>query len=189
MDYTHQEWLSSLPASVQLLEGDGRAIAAIQAETRAHYGVSDITDDAPVFLWNGTWVKGFADQSYEVPDHVRSKYLQIRSFPQNPIAVWPAEPTLQDDSRRADLIEKSAPAEGDPLGIAEAIEVTRLYHEMPKGLFPANGELRWFSNGLHVIGPGEDPSVFQTPMDRLAEIVVPRSHPHLPWLKAPRPIK
>lgn len=106
------------------------------------------------------------------------------------IDPWqPESSSITDDSRRSDLLAASAPAEGTAAGLMEVRNRTRLYHEVPDALFPSDGEVRWFTNGLHVLGHGPDPSVFQTPMDRVEELIVPRQAPQLPYIVSPRPTR
>lgn len=183
-DYTHEKWISELTVRTRLIKGDDAALMAIRRETAEHHGVDDITEDAPVFLWTGLYVKGLDEKSYEVPDHTRRRYLVQRTFPMDPVAEMPAE---TGESRRKELMGKSAPVEGSDVALAEVINRTRLFHEMPTAMFPVDGELRWFINGIFVIGQGDDPAVFQAPMARLADMVVPRAHPQLPYLRDPKP--
>jgi hypothetical protein len=185
-DYTHEAWLATLPRRAAPLEGDAGALAAIRAETRAYHSVDDITDDAPVVLWNGLFVKGLGEMKYEVPDAAFRRYVESRPFPQDPVAVMPTETS---ETRREELLAASKPVEGSATALAEAINRIRLFHEVPTALFPSDGELRWFRNGIHLVGPGDDPSVFQAPMDRLADMVVPREFPSLPALRDPKPTR
>jgi len=185
-EYTHEAWLATLPRRAALLEGDAAAIAAIRDETRVHHGVQDITDDAPVSLWNGLYVKGHDQKQYAVPDAAFRRYVESRPFPQDPVAVMPPETT---ETRREELLAASKPVEGSDTAIGEAVNRIRLFHEVPTALFPSDGELRWFINGIHLVGTGDDPSVFQAPMDRLADMVVPREYPKLPALRDPKPAR
>lgn len=181
--YTHEKWIAGLTVHTKLVEGDERALAAIRQATRDHYHVEDVTEDAPVYFWMGGHVKGLGEMSYQIPADAAKRYLAPQEFPRMPIAVWPDD---DGSTRRDELYENSRTAEGDPLGIAEVLNRTRLYHEVPEAIFPtADGDLRWFANGLHVVGPGDDPAVFQTPMARVDELIVPRQAPTLPWIKAP----
>lgn len=181
-EYSHDAWLSSQGQNVQRIEGDERALAAIRQATRDHYGADDVTDDAPVFFWMGGHVKGLGTKMYQIPADASRRYLEIRDFPQLPLAVWPSD---DGETRRQELMAVSAPADGDPVGIREVMNRTRLFHEVTDGSFPFDGELRWFVNGLHVIGEGDDPVVYQVPMARVEELVVPRAAPTLPWIKSP----
>ena len=181
-DYSHETWITAMPRRAALIEGDADAIAAIRAETRDHHRVGDdVTDDAPVFLHNGLWTKGLDERAYEVPDHVRRKYVEARAFPADPVAVMPAP--AAEESRRDELLSKSRPVEGTETALAAAVERIRLYHEVVPEMFPTDGELRWFRDGIHLVGPGEDPAVFQAPMDRLADMVTAREYPTLPYLR------
>lgn len=195
-EYSHEAWLAGLTLRTSLLQGDAEAIDAIRTETREYHKADDITDDAPVFLWNGLYVKGLGAKQYEVADHTRRRYVVPQGFPKDPIAVMPgaaeaaaaaAEPVPVAETRRDELMASSAPVEGSDLAIAEAKNRIRLYHEIPTALFPEDGELRWFINGIHLVGPGDDPSVFQAPMKRLEDMVVAREHPQLPRLRDPKP--
>jgi hypothetical protein len=181
--YSHANWLASQAASFHLIGGDEDALAAIRRETREHHGVEDITDDAPVFYWMRAQVKGFGKAMYEIPPHVTRRYLPPVEFPQMPRAQMPVTST---ETRRQELMGMSAAAEGTPEGLREIFNRTRLYHELPTSIFPMDdGELRWFANGLFVVGPGDDPSLYQTPMSRVEEMIVPRQAPTLPWIKSP----
>jgi len=186
--YTHETWLAGLTSHTRLIEGDERALAAIRQATRDHYHVDDVTDDAPVYFWMGGQVKGLGPRTYDIPAEAARRYLTPQPFPEMPIATWPDD---DGSTRRDEMMEVSRPAEGDPAGIAEVFNRTRLFHEVPEAIFPTpeTGELRWFANGLHVIGPGDDPSVFQTPMARVSEMVVPREAPTLPWIKSPPQVR
>jgi hypothetical protein len=181
--YSHTNWLASQAANFHLIDGEDDALVAIRQETKEHYGVDDITDDAPVFYWMRPHVKGLGDAMYEIPAHVIRRYLPPVEFPQMPRAVMPSETT---ETRRQELMGMSAIAEGTPEGLREILNRTRLYHELPTSMFPMeDGELRWFANGLFVMGPGDDPMMFQTPMSRVEEMVVARQAPTLPWIKSP----
>jgi hypothetical protein len=193
--YSHMAWFAKQTHNVKLLEGDEAALAAIRQATRDWYRATDISDDAPVFVNRGIYVKATAEsleaneRSYEIPVEARD-YVTMRPFPQDPVAAMPttSDPAAsKEPTRREEMLAASKQAEGDESGIADAMNRTRLYHEVPEELFPTkDGELRWFKNGLHVVGPGDDPSVFQTPMDRVADLVVPREFPKLPWIAAPK---
>lgn len=185
--YSHETWLASQTVHTKLIEGDDRALAEIRKATREHYQVDDITDDAPVFFWMGGHVKGLNEKMYQIPADASRRYLEPRPFPQLPVAVWPED---DGETRRSELFASSQPAEGDPAGIHEVLNRTRLFHEVAEDLFPTeDGELRWFLNGLHVIGSGDDPVVYQCPMARVEELIVPREAPTLPWIKAPKPVR
>ena len=172
---------------ISLLEGDPEAIAAIRNETRRVYRATDIDDEAPVFFWNGLFVRGTGDREYQVPSSIQEKYLQPAIFPQSPIACMSGEeptattaPLPQDAQEDRGISLGGMPAEGDDEVLAFVREVTRLYHEVASSNFPTTGEVRWFQEGLHVVG--EDNRLFQVPMDRIHDIVVPREYPLLPVL-------
>ena len=190
---------------ITLLEGDPEAIAAIRSETRSAYAASDIAEDAPVYFSNGLLVRGADSREYEVPAAVQSKYLGTPAGSQYPIARMSMEPrnaraiaeaslglsdgdtiphlsTDEIDEQAQQLYIGGVPAEGDPQAIAYVRNVARLYHEMPGVIFPVDGEVRWFKNGLYVVGKDEK-TAFQVPMDRVTDLVVPRPHPHLPTLR------
>ena len=180
--YSHEAWLADNPEA-KVITGDERALAALREATRAHHGVDDITDDAPIISWMGGYVKGHGKELHSMPADAVSNYLAPQEFPLPPIAVWPES---ESRTNRDELLDSSQIAEGDPNGIREVILRTRLYHEVDESTFPMDGELRWFLNGLHIIGKGDDPVVFQTPMERVKDLIVPRAAPTLPWIKAPR---
>lgn len=182
--YSHAAWLAGLTSRTHVLTGDERALAAIREATRIHHGAEDITPDAPVYIWHGIYVKGLGAMAYQIPDQARDRFIEIRPFPENPAAVFP-EPS---PTRREELFAASMEAEGDIEAFEEIRTRTRLYHEVAPKQFPAQTDIRWFINGLHIIGPGEDPVVFQVPMDRVSDMVIPRVAPKLPWLTAPKPV-
>lgn len=182
-EYSHERWLEENP-DTKIITGDERALAALRDATRAHHGAEDITDDAPIVSWMGGHVKGHGKTLYPMPADAALTYLAPQDFPLPPLAVWPEE---QSKTNRDELLDSSSPAEGDPKGIDEVFLRTRLYHEVDEDTFPQDGELRWFLNGLHIVGKGDDPVVFQTPMGRVSDLIIPREAPTLPWIKAPRP--
>ncbi|MAM84284.1 MAG: hypothetical protein CL472_06390 [Acidobacteria bacterium] len=181
-EYSHERWIAENP-DAKIITGDERALAALREATRKHHDVDDITEDAPVISWMGGYVKGHGKVLHSIPADAVSAYLVPGEFPNPPHAVWPEEASK---TNRDELLSNSNPAEGDPLGIAEIFLRTRLYHEVDEETFPQDGELRWFLNGLHIIGKGDDPIVFQTPMGRVEDLIVPRVAPTLPWIKAPK---
>lgn len=67
---------------------------------------------------------------------------------------------------------KSLIARGDPDRIEEVIERTRLFHEIPREIFPTIMELRWFADGLFLISDEEPPRLYQAPLFRLDDLLV-----------------
>ena len=201
--YTHARWIAENPEA-KIITGDERALAALRDATRAHHDADDITDDAPIVSWMGGYVKGHGKTMHSMPADAVSTYLVPQDFPLPPIAVWPDDQIDHADDRLSDhavvasipneapnqtktnrdeLFETSRPAEGTPDGIRAVMTRTRLYHEVDPQTFPEDGDLRWFLNGLHIIGPGDDPVVYQTPMARVEDLIVPRQAPKLPWIR------
>ncbi len=91
-------------------------------------------------------------------------------------------------TKREELFSRSMPVEGNEQSFPLIGEQTRLYHEIPMDIFPAKDfELRWFTDGIYLIGPGDVPSVFQVPMARITDMVIPREYPLLPLIGDPGP--
>jgi hypothetical protein len=139
----HAAWIEATKPA--LLEGDADAIAEIRRLTLAAAD-APADDEAPVYLWNGIWVKGEGD---------RERFLSM----------------------------SLGKAEGAQRGIDEIVLRTRLALEIVPDMFPADVELHWFPNGLYVVGPGDSPSIYQTPMSRVEDLIRPREYPLTPQIR------
>lgn len=193
----HAEWTAANESL--LLKGDADALAEIRRATFIAAGL-DVDAEAPVYLWNGVWVKGEGDESHPVPDRVRAAYVHIPPPPGMPSAIWPEglprpgeideseeAPARPDVSRRQKLLELSlGMVEGDEGAILELIQRTRRHHEVVPDMFPTEISAHWFENGILLLGPGDSPLVYQAPMSQLGEMIEPRAYPLLPLVRMPK---
>lgn len=179
MTENHASWLTSLPANIRLLEGDPDAMQAIRTETGLYNDQAIITPNSPIFLWDGAYLRDERGEIIEVPEITVRRHIQRLPFPADPIARSSDERPV---SKRDALMKGSIQAEGDLAAMEAVILATRLYYEIAEGDFPIV-ILRWFSDGLYCIGPGSEPKVFQVPMNRVEEFVMPRIHPLMPYLR------
>lgn len=189
----HEEWLDRFRPA--LLEGDADAIAEIRRATLEAAG-EPADPAAPVYLWNGVWVKGAGEASHEVPERVRAAFVRTPPPPGSPSAVWPdglprpadAGPDRPSEpSRREKLLSISlGAAEGDAAALSELAQRTRRHHEVVPSMFPETIEAHWFETGIMLLGPGDSPMVFQVPMSHVSDMIVPRAYPSLPLVRLPK---
>jgi len=192
----HDDWIAQV--APQMLTGDPDAIAEIRRATFAGLGLP-MDDDAPVYLWNGVWVKGDGEASHPVGDRVRAAFVSTPPPPGMPSAVWPeglprpgavadeVEPVVPERSRREKLLDLSlGQAEGDEEAVQELIQRTRRHHEVVPDMFPSEIEAHWFETGIMLVGPGDSPVVYQSPMSQLGEMIEARAYPLLPLVVMPK---
>jgi hypothetical protein len=181
----HAAWIEATKPA--LLEGDADAIAEIRRLTLAAAD-APADDEAPVYLWNGIWVKGEGDASHAVPERISSLYVRTAPPPAVPTAIWPdgtprPAAAAKETDRERFLSMSLGKAEGAQRGIDEIVLRTRLALEIVPDMFPADVELHWFPNGLYVVGPGDSPSIYQTPMSRVEDLIRPREYPLTPQIR------
>jgi hypothetical protein len=194
----HAEWIAA--ASPAMLEGDVDALAEIRRATFLAQGLP-VDEEAPVYLWNGVWVKGDGDESHAVPDRVRAAFVRTPPPPGMPSAIWPeglprpgeierddeSSPIVPERSRREKLLDLSlGVAEGEERAIQELVQRTRRHHEVVPDMFPTEVEAHWFETGIMLVGPGHSPQVFQSPMSQLGDMIEPRAYPLLPLIRMPK---
>lgn len=194
----HDDWIAT--ASPTMLEGDTDALTEIRRATFIAQGLPH-DDEAPVYLWNGVWVKGEGDESHAVPDRVRAAFVSMPPPPGMPSAVWPeglprpgeieqddeTVPAVPERTRREKLLDLSLGiAEGEESAIQELIQRTRRHHEVVPDMFPSHIEAHWFETGIMLVGPGDSPQVYQSPMSQMGDMIEPRAFPLLPLIRMPK---
>ena len=75
---------------------------------------------------------------------------------------------------------------GDPDGIKDVIERTRRFHEIHPAVFPPIKEIRWFADGLYLISDEAPAQLFQVPMLRVEDLIIPQEYPNLPKIGKPQ---